>query len=152
MANWMRLEPHSGKLSATGCGKLMRLETGRRTTIRPRGLPVASWSKGFWCKFGMRFNSVGLLASIERIPLRSQSGLPDLRHPCGPSAQSYELTLLDPGCQFDPSDDHRGIVETFQPQHGTQPLFHSSMVLLYDVIQILTAAHFHSLRQFPALF
>jgi hypothetical protein len=41
-------------------------------------------AKRFWCKFGMRFSSVGLLASIERIPVtQSESGLPDLRHPVG---------------------------------------------------------------------
>jgi len=83
---------------------------------------------------------------LRGFPLRSQSGLPDLRHPCSRSAQSHELTRLDPRCQFDPSDDHRGSAEALPPQHGTQPLFPSAMVLLHDVVPILTAAHFHSLR------
>ena len=82
--------------------------------------------------------------------LCSQCGLPDFRHPGRSPTQlsNLELTLLDLLCQFDASDNNRRIAKALQPQHRTQPVFHSSVVLLHDVIQVFTAAYFHSLRQF----
>src|SRR5215472_11325350 len=57
--------------------------------------------------------------------------------------------LLDLLRQLDSADRDPRIVESFEPEHRPDPLFHSPMVLFDQVIQILAGSHLHSPRKFP---
>jgi hypothetical protein len=63
---------------------------------------------------------------------------------------NLELTLLDLRASSTPPMTTAALQQALRRQHRTQPWLHSAVVLLHDVIQVLTAAHLHSLRQGPA--
>ena len=80
--------------------------------------------------------------------LCGQGSLPDLRHPRRPSSQlaDLELTLLNLLCQLDASDRDYCRWKALQSQHRAEALFHPSMVLLDQVVQVLTATDLYPLR------
>ena len=61
-------------------------------------------------------------------------------------ALPHPSSIPDPLRQLDACDDDRRCGEALQSQHRTEPLFHSPMVLLDDVVQVLAAADLHALR------
>jgi hypothetical protein len=62
--------------------------------------------------------------------------LPNLRHPCRPSAElaDFELIFLDSLCQLDATDHYRCGPKALQTQHRAQPLLDSPMVLFNGLI------------------
>ena len=74
--------------------------------------------------------------------LCSQRRSPDLRSGCRGSAElaGLELLLLDLLREFDAGDHYRRIRESLESQHRADPLFHSSMVLFNQIVQVLAGA------------
>src|SRR6202140_5836336 len=63
-----------------------------------------------------------------------------------------ELPLLDLLRQLDARDrDHR-VVELLESQHRPDPLLHSPMVLLHQIVQVLAGSNLDATRKFAAFF
>jgi hypothetical protein len=84
--------------------------------------------------------------------LHSQGRSPKFRQGCHAPSQlaRLKLSLLDLLRQFHPADHHGCGSKTFKPQHRSQPVLHSPVVLFDQVVQILTTSHQHALRQLAA--
>ena len=100
-------------------------------------------------------NGVGFACRIEG-PQRESSGkrrIPQFRHSRFPVPElaGLELTLLDLLRQLDSANGDCRVVESFEPQHRSNPLFDSAVVLFDEIVQVLARSHSHSARKFAGL-
>jgi len=78
------------------------------------------------------------LRVLSRV-LGGQDSRPDCRR-CGRSTRQFprlELSLLDLLRQFDSADRDARRIESLETQHWPSPLFHSAMILLHNIVQVL---------------
>src|SRR5215831_2551241 len=108
----------------------------------------------FWCKLESGPNVdrallqlCGQKSSCKcRVPQFRQSRYPN------PELARLELALLDLLRQLDSANGDCRVVESLEPQHRPNPLFHSPVILFDQVVQVLARSDLHCLGEFPAAF
>ena len=82
-----------------------------------------------------------------------QGGLPDLRHPCRPSAElaDFELSLLDLLCQLDAADHYRCGSKLFKPSIGRSRCLIRRWSCSITLFRYLLLRTTHSPRQFARI-
>jgi hypothetical protein len=79
------------------------------------------------------------------------SDMVNFRFPNLPVLNWPFFALLDLLCQLDSTNSDRRVVESFEAEHRSNPLFHPPVVLFDEIVQVLARSHSHSSRQFAAL-
>src|SRR5215813_8581345 len=77
-----------------------------------------------------------------------QNSRPDCRRGRRSARQlsDLELSLLDLFRQFDAADRDCRCIESLESQHRRNPLFHPTMILLHDIVQIFAGSDPHTTR------
>src|SRR5262245_15601686 len=58
----------------------------------------------------------------------------------------FRRSLLDLFRQFDAADRDCRCIESLESQHRPNPLFHPTMILLHDIVQVFTGSDLHTPR------
>src|SRR5437763_4012085 len=68
-----------------------------------------------------------------------------------PELACLELALLNLLRQLDSTNSDRRVVESFESEHWPNPLFHPTVILFDEIVQVLARSHSHSARKFAGL-
>src|SRR5207248_6060678 len=61
-----------------------------------------------------------------------------------PELACLELALLNLLRQLDSTNSDRRVVESFESEHRPNPLFHPTVILFDEIVQVLARSHSHS--------
>src|SRR5437868_13229897 len=64
-----------------------------------------------------------------------------------PELACLELALLNLLRQLDSTNSDRRVVESFESEHWPNPLFHPTVILFDEIVQVLARSHAHSARK-----
>jgi len=59
---------------------------------------------------------------------------------------SVELLFPNFLCKLDTTDSYRRSLEAIEPEHRSNPLFDSTMILLHNIVQILAGSCLNTMR------
>src|SRR5438105_15956105 len=68
-----------------------------------------------------------------------------------PELACLELALLNLLRQLDSTNSDRRVIESFESEHWPNPLFHPTVILFDEIVQVLARSHSHSARKFAGL-
>src|SRR5437762_11609209 len=68
-----------------------------------------------------------------------------------PELACLELALLNLLRQLDSTNSDCRVVESFESEHRPNPLFHPTVILFDEIVQVLARSHSHSARKFAGL-
>ena len=60
----------------------------------------------------------------------------------GTQRRNVKLLFLDLVAKFNPRKGDSCVIKALEPQHWSRSLFHATMILFYEVIEIFAGSHF----------